>query len=113
MKASDGSGYIRTRYPDTEGSWQNSHFHITTFETYIVQSGMILYAELKDGEACIKEVAENEVITVKPGVHHNVYVLPNTDLHTVKHGATQAADWHASVELDRLLAEKANLTNLK
>ena len=65
MKARDGSGYIRTCYPDTEGTWQNSHFHNTTFETYIVQSGIILFAELKDGEACIKEVKENEVITVK------------------------------------------------
>ena len=110
MKASDGSGYIRTRYPNAEGAWQNSHYHISTFETYIVQSGTILYAELKDGEARVKEVTENGVITVKPGVHHNVYVFPNTDLHTVKHGATQANDWYASAELDRLLADKAPVT---
>lgn len=110
MKASDGSGYIRTRYPNDEGAWQNSHYHISTFETYIVQSGTILYAELKDGEARVKEVTENGVITVKPGVHHNVYVFPNTDLHTVKHGATQANDWYASAELDRLLADKAPVT---
>lgn len=107
MKASDGSGYIRTRYPNAEGAWQNSHYHNSTYETYIVQSGKILFAELLDGKARIKEVTESEVITVKPGVHHNVYVFPNTDLHTVKHGAIQANDWHASTELDRLLAEKA------
>ncbi|WEM45067.1 cupin domain-containing protein (plasmid) [Photobacterium sp. DA100] len=107
MKASDGSGYIRTRYPDAEGAWQNSHYHISTYETYIVQSGRILFAELQDGKALIKELTENEVITVKPGVHHNVFVTPNTDLHTVKHGATQVNDWHTSVELDRLLVEQA------
>ncbi|MGR5063646.1 cupin domain-containing protein [Photobacterium sp. DNB22_13_2] len=105
MKSNDGSGYIRTRYPDEQGSWQNSHVHHTTFETYIVQSGSILFAELKNGDVEIKEVCANEVLTVKPGVPHNVYVFPRTDLHTVKHGHSQPDDWHACPELDRLLAE--------
>ncbi|MCQ1058633.1 cupin domain-containing protein [Photobacterium sp. ZSDE20] len=104
MKSCDGSGYIRTRYPNEEkGRWQNSHFHQTTFETYIVQSGSILYAELIKGELEIRKVTANEVITVKPGVPHNVFVYPNTDLHTVKHGAAQPDDWHACPELDRLI----------
>lgn len=108
MKTCDGSGYIRTRYPDEQGSWQNSHFHQTTFETYIVQSGSILYAELKNGKALVKEVSENEVITVKPGVPHNVFVCPGTDLHTVKHGQSQPDDWHACPELDVLLADRTS-----
>ena len=107
MKAGDGSGYIRTRYPDIQGSWQNSHVHRTTFETYIVQSGTILFAELIDGTANVRKVVENEVITVQPGVAHNVFVFPNTDLHTVKHGVTTPGDWYACPELDALLADLA------
>ena len=33
-----GLGYVRT-HAGERGSWQNSHFHLTHAETYIVQSG--------------------------------------------------------------------------
>ncbi|PSW22128.1 hypothetical protein C9I98_02360 [Photobacterium sanctipauli] len=109
MKANDGSGYIRTVYQGAgcgdRGAWQNSHYHLSTLETYIVQSGSILFAELHDGVPVVKQYTSGEIVTAKVGVPHNVFVRPGTDLHTVKHGDVVADDWHPSPELDLALAD--------
>ena len=48
LKHDDGTAYIRTEATD-RGGWQNSHYHRTVRETYIVQRGKMAFAELVDG----------------------------------------------------------------
>jgi mannose-6-phosphate isomerase-like protein (cupin superfamily) len=102
LTAADGSGYIRT-VASGEGAWQNSHFHRTLLETYIVQSGWVALVELVDGALSWAILESGDVFTTTPLTPHNVYMPGNAVLHTVKHGSsTDEVDWHASPELDYL-----------
>jgi len=100
LKHDDGTAYIRTEATD-RGGWQNSHYHRTVRETYIVQRGKMAFAELVDGALKVRILGANEICTTEPNVSHNVYLYRNSVIHTVKHGeAGDHADWHASPSLD-------------
>ena len=48
LKHDDGTAYSRTESTG-RGGWQNSHYHRSVRETYIVQRGKMAFAELVDG----------------------------------------------------------------
>lgn len=103
LVGSDGSSYCRTVGSEI-GAWQNSHYHKKVSEFYIVQSGWIGYAELGlDGERRMKILHAGESMTVNPFVHHNIYLSPNTTIHTIKYGEIgDQKDWFSSKKLDYL-----------
>lgn len=89
LKKSDGSAYIRTESPATsrpEDGWQNAHYHNKFKETYIVQSGWMVYAELFEDRPRYYKYSAGELFTTPPNVIHNVYLPPGAVIHTVKHG---------------------------
>jgi hypothetical protein len=100
LTSDDGSSYIRT--VSEVGGWQSSHYHVTLLETYILQAGNAALAELIDGKLDLNWLHPGDVRTMRPGVHHNVYMAPGAVMHTVKHGVGGSADWHASDALDAL-----------
>ncbi|MBI2039372.1 MAG: hypothetical protein HYT22_03810 [Candidatus Niyogibacteria bacterium] len=112
----EGVGYILTEMPKGICGWQNSHFHKSVRETYVVQQGWIASAELMpDGAMKMTVHRANSVFTTHPNKPHNIYMSAGAVIHTVKHGdasaelSTGKADWHASPELDNLtkhLSEK-------
>lgn len=82
----DGTAYIRTEAPP-KGDWQDSHWHKSVMETYIVQSGWMGYAERRDdGEPEIYLYRAGESFTTPPEIIHNVYLPAGAVIHTVKHG---------------------------
>jgi hypothetical protein len=106
----DGSAYIRTESSASSG-WQRSHFHLSLFETYIVQSGTMYVAELKPGrtgqdidDVTLTKYSKDEIYTTPIGVHHNVFLADETIIHTVKHGDGLTNDWHRSELLDEYIA---------
>ncbi|WNS45327.1 hypothetical protein [Paenibacillus sp. MMS20-IR301] len=99
--AADGSSYCRT-VASAEGAWQNSHYHNSVSELYVVQSGWMVYAELQQEELKLHLLAEGGSVTVKPLVPHNIYLSADSVIHTIKYGKAQDNDWHASPELDVL-----------
>jgi hypothetical protein len=91
LLTAEGGGYILTRSP--AGGWQQSHFHVTTTETYIVQSGWVAFATPgADGEAAIRIARPGDIFTVQPGVIHNIYMARDAIIHTVKHGMSSTGD---------------------
>jgi hypothetical protein len=101
MMQSDGSGYIFTEA--TDPGWQNSHYHKSAQETYIIQSGkaLIVTQEQTGLKAYILDAkADLTVFTMPVYIHHNVYVFEGAKIHCVKHGEIVEGDWHASPELD-------------
>jgi len=111
LSSQDGSAYIRTESGES-GAWQNSHYHLDLEETYIVQKGWVGFAELVEGSLTLKIEKENALYTVKPMVHHNLYLPANAVIHTVKHGRAKEGDWHESKELDVLTKDLSEL-NIK
>jgi hypothetical protein len=100
LKHDDGTAYSRTE-ATASGGWQNSHYHRTVRETYIVQRGKMALAELVEGTLRLCVFGPNEICTTKPNVAHNVYLYGNSVIHSLKHGdAGHHADWHASPRLD-------------
>ncbi len=108
LMSSDGSGYIRTEAGVT-GAWQHAHWHRSAQETYIVQRGWMVLVQLQEGGQNWERLDVNDVITTKPLVAHNVYLPAHAVLHTVKHGSTEAEEWHASPELDELTRDVSEL----
>ena len=102
---SDGSAYIRTE-ASLDGGWQNSHYHTAIKELYLVQKGWILFAEVLDEKIVIKKYTSDEYCISQPGIPHNVYMAPNTILHTIKYGDCAKADWEKSEKLDELIEER-------
>lgn len=98
----DGSCYIRTESAEDSG-WQNSHYHTKLSELCIVQEGWVVYAELIDGKVTAKKYTAGEHFVIRPMIHHNSYMAPNSILHTVKFDDCTNADWLASPELDALV----------
>ena len=97
-----GSGYIWTEPPsDDQPSWQNAHFHKGVRETYIVQRGMMAFAEKSEkGAYNVELFCKGEIVTSSLGCQHNVYLFAGSAIHTVKHGTPVGnpekggADWY-------------------
>lgn len=104
LTAADGTGYCRTVLP-TEPVWQNSHYHTSTQELYIVQQGWILFAELLPDGVRYRRYRAGEYFVTRPMTAHNLYAGADAVLHTVKFGKTVPDDWHPSPELDRVTKE--------
>lgn len=99
LASSDGSAYIKTVSTPNSG-WQNSHYHKHVYETYIVQSGWMALASLRDGRIVIEKFTQGDVVTTKLDEPHNVYLPANAVIHTVKHGRSEVRDWWPVAELD-------------
>lgn len=97
----DGSAYIKTISTPNSG-WQNSHYHKHVYETYIVQSGWMALASLREGGLVIERFTQGDVVTTKLNEPHNVYLPADTVIHTVKHGQSEVRDWWPVTELDGL-----------
>ena len=102
LVAKDGSSYIRTE-ASADGGWQNSHYHKSLHETYIVQDKWLAFAELDGHDVRLWIMRPGDIYTTSVGVSHNVYLPPHAVLHTVKHGGTgEGSDWFGDVALDSL-----------
>ena len=101
----DKTAYIRAEGGNV-GYWQNSHYHKSIREVYIVQKGMILLAQYIEGNTKINRVEKGKIFNVEANVPHNVYMYPNTVLHTVKYGEVEEYDWQEFKELDNILKNK-------
>ena len=101
LLAGDGSAYIRT-IAGRDGAWQNSHYHKSVVETYIVQRGWAALVELAGDQPVWHILRSGDVFTTKPNVSHNIYMPPGSALHTVKHGSGEQDDWHPCPKLDVL-----------
>lgn len=106
LVSSDGSAYIKT-VASPVGGWQNSHYHENIYETYIVQSGWMAFASLRDECLIIEKYNQGDVVTTKCNEPHNVYLPANAVIHTVKHGFSKVRDWLPVPDLDR---QTKNLT---
>lgn len=98
----DNSSYNRAESGE-KSYWQNSHYHTSIRELYIVQKGEVLFAQQINGKLTIKKFKENEVFQSEPNVPHNVYMYQNAVIHTVKFGAIGEPDWIPCEELDEIL----------
>lgn len=101
LNASDGSSYIRTESAEDSG-WQNSHFHKTVRETYIVQKGWMAFASWKNNTLSLNKYEQGDMVTTEPMVPHNVYLPSGSVIHTVKHGEIEEGDWYGHEGLDNL-----------
>jgi mannose-6-phosphate isomerase-like protein (cupin superfamily) len=101
LVSSDGSSYCRTVGAET-AAWQNSHYHKSVSEFYVVQSGWIVYAEMDPrGKVDFRFLREGESVSVTPYVHHNIFMSSNSITHTIKYGGGgHDIDWFPSGELD-------------
>lgn len=105
----DGSSYIRTQTSLESGGWQTEHFHRRMRETYIVEKGWIGYSELADARPRFQKFTEGELFTTSPNVVHNIFMPPETVIHTVKHNGGVAKDWQSDA---RCAALKAHIDKL-
>lgn len=100
LTSEDGSAYIRT-VSGTNGAWQNSHYHKSVKETYIVQKGWMAFASLSGDKVSLVIAKAGHLITSEPFVVHNVYLPAGAVIHTVKHGASEEKDWFGDEEFDK------------
>lgn len=102
----DNTSYSRTESGNTlNGYWQKSHFHKYSRELYIVQKGEIIFAEFINKELKLTRCKENDICKSEINVPHNVYMYPNTVIHTVKYGNIKEIDWNVFPKLDILLKD--------
>lgn len=80
----NGSGFIQTTAIKS-GGWQTAHFHKDIQETYIVQRGKVIFAQLLNGEKRLTLHEAGHVFTTIPRIIHNLYLYPNSVVHTVKY----------------------------
>lgn len=102
LTGSDGSAYIRTEATSNSG-WQNSHYHATLKELFLVQEGSVYFIELINGKPVLKKYEKDQIFFSQPLIPHNMYMTPNTITHTIKFGDCTQKDWIASPELDELI----------
>jgi len=95
----DGTAYIKTKTKeDTEG-WQNAHYHRGLSETYEVQEGSIIFVEFRNQEITYRKYNSGETFTTEKMIPHNVYMMKDSVIHTIKHGLSvphpdkNGADW--------------------
>ena len=98
----DGATYIRTE-AGSNASWQKSHYHKKTKETYIIQKGWIACAKMINGKCKIEIFKEDEIFTIKANTPHNIYMTKNSVIHTVKHGDVEKKDYAEAKKLDELI----------
>lgn len=101
LLSSDGSSYIRTESGDMV-EWQNSHYHRQVKEMYIVQKGWMAFAEYIDNKLCLKLYYPGDFVISQPNIKHNVYLSPNSVIHTIKFGDTSSSDWNAASDFDEI-----------
>ena len=102
LVAKDGSSYLRIEAA-LLGGWQNSHYHKSLAETYILQEGWAAYAESRGSDLRMWIMRPGDLLTASPGVPHNVYLSGQAVVHVVKHGGDgEPADWCADPALDEL-----------
>jgi len=82
----DGTAYIRTETKGETSGWQTAHYHRGVFETYIVQKGGVILAKFKGQDIVFDEYNPGEIFTTEKNVPHNICMLKNTVIHTIKHG---------------------------
>ena len=92
------TAYIRTETSLGEFGWQNSHYHKSLMETYIVQTGWIGYSEFRDNQVALSVFRGGAVFTTVPYVVHNIFMPRASIIHTVKHGISiresiKNSDW--------------------
>ena len=104
----DGSSYIRTE-SSSNGGWQKSHYHTLIKELYLVQKGEIIFAQLINNKINIKKYIKNEFFISKPMIPHNIYMFPDSILHTIKYGDCLKSDWIPSQELDEMIKIDGNI----
>ncbi len=99
----DGSGYIKTVAGET-GAWQNSHFHQSITEIYIVQTGWMAmsYATSDTTQLTLERHQVGDIIRVSPGVRHNTYLPAGAVIHVIKLDIPTSGDWIADPALDTL-----------
>lgn len=99
----DGSAYIRT-VAGPKGGWQNSHYHHQLRETYIVEKGWMVMAELDDdGALSFHKLNAGDIRTSPVKRAHNVFLPAGAVIHTVKHCVQEKQDdWHPFPSLDEL-----------
>lgn len=100
LNAEDGSSYIRTESSKKSG-WQNSHFHKSIKETFIVQEGWMCMASWKHNALVLEKFDKGDIISSEPLIPHNAYLPEGAVIHTVKHGENEQDDWYAFPDLDR------------
>jgi mannose-6-phosphate isomerase-like protein (cupin superfamily) len=98
LKEDEGTAYIRTEASEA-GGWQNSHHHNSCTETYIVQSGWMAAAEMRDGQVALMRFGPGQIYSTEPGIVHNVYLPAHAVIHTVKHGPAAKGDWHGNTHV--------------
>ena len=98
--ASDGSSYIRTQ-AGAQSGWQNSHLHRYVHELNVIQQGVMLVVEERDGLLVHRVLRAGDFYLCPLNVPHNSIMLPGTVAHTVKYGQNLPdADWVACPWLD-------------
>jgi len=94
---------------DEEQGWQNAHYHMFTFETYIVVKGKVIYAHLNEHNELVNEVYEaGEMFTVKPNIPHNILMFKSSAMFVIKHGKNlphPSDDWFGDDKLQALTKE--------
>ena len=106
LNCDDGTAYIRTETKDRAEGWQKAHYHRGLSETYIVQKGSILFVEFKEHEIFSRIYKAGEIFTIPKQVPHNVYMMEDSIIHTIKHGESMfhpekledKADWWDDAE---------------
>ena len=78
----------------------------------MVQKGTIIFVELINNKVNIKKYEEGEFFISQPMVPHNIYMFPNTILHTIKFGDCSKSDWHENKELDEII-KTFNINEIK
>jgi hypothetical protein len=102
LVAKDGSAYVRTE-ASAAGGWQNSHFHKSVLETYILQQGWGAFAELHGDVLRLWIMHPGDVHTTSLSVPHNMYLTGHAVTHVVKHGGNgETRDWFADPALDAM-----------
>jgi len=100
----DPFSYIRVQVPLNAGGWQNAHLHHHTVETWIVEKGIQVVIEEKEGGYKFIVMEPGDTYTSKIGVAHNCYVTAGAITHTVKTTVGNHSfdgDWIAAPELDK------------
>jgi len=94
----DGTSYIRTEMNNDSEGWQKAHYHRGLLETIIVQKGSIIFAELKDQDIIYYKLKKGDRFTIDKKNPHNIYMMKNAIIHTVKHSEPEIhpknnSDW--------------------
>ena len=103
----DNTSYIRTESMNN-GGLQKSHYHKSFKEMYMLQSGKAIIYEYKDNKVNKIELLPGDNYLIMPNIIHNVYMYPNSVMHTVKYGNSDKDDWYESKELDELLFKEGD-----